>query len=130
MSELFEQAARKKLRFNTSVGVLSTEDLFDLPLTSARGASLDKIAVGLHAELERTQVSFVNDRSAADAQTQLAFDVVKHVIAVKKQEAAEFREASERRAKKQRLLSLIQEKKDAELAGKPLEELEAALAEL
>ena len=41
---MFEQAARLKLRFETSRGLLSVEDLWDLPLTSARGASLERHA--------------------------------------------------------------------------------------
>lgn len=31
---IFEQASRQKLRFETSAGKLSIEDLWDLPLTS------------------------------------------------------------------------------------------------
>jgi len=38
--------------------------------------------------------------------------------------------AQENKAKKERIMSIIAEKKDAELAGKPIEELEALVANL
>jgi hypothetical protein len=34
---IFEQATRAKIRFSTPVGMLSVEDLWDLPLTSTQG---------------------------------------------------------------------------------------------
>ena len=48
---IFEQASRNKLRFDTNIkGVISTEDLWDLPLTSDTGrVNLDDIAKALYA---------------------------------------------------------------------------------
>jgi len=59
---------------------------------------------------------------------QLALDIVKHVIQVRQAENEITRAAGERREKKARLMELIAQKQDQELAGKPLEEL-VALAE-
>lgn len=44
---MFEKASRMKLRFNTQRGVLSVEDLWDLPLIQ-----LDNIAIALNKKLQ------------------------------------------------------------------------------
>ena len=43
---IFEQAARQKIRFESVLGLLCVEDLWDLPLTSlnSKRANLDDIA--------------------------------------------------------------------------------------
>lgn len=122
---MFEQATRMKLRFNTPQGQLSVEDLWDLPLTSTTNkANLDAIAVGLYAELNSNRnISFVNSGSAGDQTLQLKFDIVKHIIDVRKAENASAVEARARKDQKQRLLELINQKENESLAGKSIDEL-------
>lgn len=48
---IFQQASRSKLRFATQLGNLSTEDLWDLPLTSVKGVSLKSIATDLQKQI-------------------------------------------------------------------------------
>lgn len=44
---IFEQASREKVRFQTQVGQVSVEDLWELPLSSkANKPNLDDIAKG------------------------------------------------------------------------------------
>lgn len=130
MAEIFERAARLKLRFETEKGYLDVEDLWDLPLTG-RSVSLDGIAVGLHRKLQdATPVSFVNDSAEADPTLQLRFDLVKRVIDVRMEESRAALAARDRAEKKQRIMGLIAKKQDEELAGKSTEELEALLADL
>jgi hypothetical protein len=131
--DIFEQATRLKLRFDTSrIGEIAAEDLFDLPLTSKTGrANLDDLARGLHKQLKNgDDVSFVEPTRSSDPVIQLRFDIVKHVIDVKieanKAEAKKRDDAE----KKQKILALIADKKDEALKGKPLEELEAMLTAL
>lgn len=130
---MFEKAARLKLRFDTSRGALSVEDLFDLPLqtTRANGVSLDQIAIALDKKLrETTTVSFVDDTTTANAETQLQFDLVKHVIGIKKAENAAAKAKQDAAARKQHLMELINKKKDEALGAKSIEELQAELAAL
>ena len=49
---LFEIASRNKLRVPTTKGDLTVEQLWDLPLKSANGLSLDSIAIALNKQLE------------------------------------------------------------------------------
>ena len=58
MEQMFEKASRAKIRFETSKGSLTVEDLWDLPLTSNTGkADLDDIARGLHSQLKEHRLN-------------------------------------------------------------------------
>jgi hypothetical protein len=131
MSELFERASRAKLRFETTTGTLTVEDLWQLPLSSERHLSLDDVAKATHRELqEAKETSFVEAPTAGNTELQLRFDVVKHVIDVKLAERDEAKTRAENKAKKQRLLELIAEKKDEGLKAASVEELEAMVVAL
>jgi uncharacterized protein (UPF0305 family) len=119
---IFEQASRNKLRFDTAKGQLAAEDLWDLPLTN-KGTNLDDIAVRLHAALRDTGVSFVKPASNTNSVNQLRFDIVKHIIDVKMAERDAAAAAADRKQKKDRILELISKKQDQELEGKSLDEL-------
>lgn len=130
---MYEKAIRLKLRFASPQGALSAEDLWDLPLTSGRAtqANLNNIAKEVSRQLKAEgDEDFVNPKSGADEILQLKLDIVKHVIQVRQAENEAFRARAERSAKKDRLLELIARKQDQALEGKPLEELQAMVAEL
>jgi hypothetical protein len=126
---IFEQATRAKLRFDSPQGQLSVEDLWELPLTSTSSAkaNLDAIAIGLQRALREVGeiVSFVKPVVQKTNDFQLRFDVVKHIIDVKVAERDAEAEAKSRREKKQRVLEIIESRKDEELRGKSLDELTA-----
>lgn len=128
---IFEQAVRLKIRFDTPKGMLSVEDLWDLPLTSTRGANLDDIARGLFALLRSgNDVSFVNPEQKSDPTAQLRFDLAKHVIDIRLAENKAASEASANREKKQRLLGIIAEKEGQALTALSVEELRGMVAAL
>ena len=130
---MFEQAARLKLRFETIRGFLSVEDLWDLPLQTARpgGVSLDEIAIALHRRIKNVaETSFVDETPKPDVETQLGFDIVKHIIAVKKAENAAALAARDKAATKQRILEIIAKKQDETLAASSIEELQRQLETL
>jgi len=133
MENQFIIASRAKLRFETSRGLASAEDLWDLPLT-ARGntPNLDDIAKELHREIKDAEgeISFVTQAAPRTTELQTMFDIVKFVIDTKLAERAVEKAAEEKRATKQKILGLISAKKDEELASKSPEELEAMLASL
>lgn len=127
---IFEQAARNKLRFQTEMGILSAEDLWQLPLSTSRGTSLDDIARGLNHALKDDNVSFVNEEQKPNATLQLSFDIVKHIIDVKKAERTAAQEAKAKADKKQKLLALIEQKENEALSQKSLDELRAEIASM
>ena len=132
MDHLFLTAARKKIRFLSPKGMLTTEDLFDLPLTSATGkANLDDIARGLHAQIkDSTEVSFVDDTPTEDSTAKLGLEIVRVVIGIKKAERAAQAKAAENAMLRQRIMEKIDAKKDAALDDKGVAELEEMLKNL
>ena len=129
---MFDKAARMKLRFATRAGNLSVEDLSDLPLSSStKKVNLDEIAVELHTELNtRKTISFVNNPAKDTDDTQLKFDIVKHIIDVKMAENAKAVGERELAAKKQKIMEIITQKENEALAGQSLEDLRKQLEAL
>lgn len=125
---MFETASRKKLRFQTNRGELSTEELWDLSVTS-----LDTVAKAVNRELKASEEeSFIPTArtSRANSVLQLKLEILKHVITVKVEEAAKAKDRSERQAKAARLKDLIAQKADENLAAKSLDELSQMVQEL
>lgn len=122
----FEKATRLRLRFETSRGNLNVEDLWRLPL-----AELDKLAIALNKQLkESSEESFIKAKSKDNKLLELRFDIVKYIIETLLSEDEEKKKAADKRAKREQLLELIAKKKNQELEGKSLEELEAELTKL
>jgi hypothetical protein len=124
---LFERATRKKIRFNTTKGNVSTEDLWDLPLDK-----LDAIAITLHGKVsDGATVSFIDapNTSASFRDDKMRFDIVKRVIEVRLGDKERAEKTAATKAKKQRVMEILDKKKDASLEDMSVEELEAMLAE-
>jgi hypothetical protein len=128
---MFDKATRQKIRFTTPSGQLSAEELWDLPLTSAKSANLDSIAIQLDKELKETStVSFVNKTAKGSELTRLKFDVVLHIMEVRTAEAEAATLTKANAERKQKLLSILAEKQDADLKGKSTEELQKLIETL
>ena len=128
---MFDKATRQKFRFDTSVGPLGVEDLWDLPLTSKRGPNLDDIAKVLHKQLKSgDDVSFVEPARKSDEIVQLKFDLVKHVIDTRLVESKAALEAKDKAEKKQRVLAIMADKQDESLKSMSLEDLQKLVADL
>jgi len=130
---MFEQATRQKLRFDSPKGLLSVEDLWDLPLTSKAGhANLDDIAKDLNHQLKSSseEISFVTPVESSNTTLQLEFNVVKHIIDVRVAERDKAALEAERRAKKQKIMAIIDQKQDEALSASSLEDLQKQLESL
>lgn len=123
---IFEQASRLKLRFETTKGFLSTEDLWDLSLVS-----LDSIYRVINKKLkEETEESLITTRSKSNKELDLKVEILKHIVKVK-QEEAELKKARQERLNELELLrNLKQEKQMDALKGMDLESLNKRIAEL
>lgn len=127
MTNVFEIASRKKFRFETPLGQLVTEQLWDLSLTSERAdaVTLDNVAKDLHRKLRAAEEeSFVKPaQSSANEELSAKLEVVKHVIAVKLAEQEAAKVAREKAARRQRILEILAEKEEDALKSKSREDL-------
>ncbi|QIO03059.1 hypothetical protein HYQ35_gp051 [Salmonella phage barely] len=122
---MFDHATRLKLRFNSNKGLLSVEQVWDLNLNA-----LNELAKDLSRQVKEAasdEEDFIGVKSAVDSQLQLRFDIVKAIIGVKLKERDESATAAERKANNQAIMELIQRKKQQELEGLSVEELEKLL---
>lgn len=131
-SNLFEYATREQLRFSSNRGMLSVEDLWELPLTSRDGCNLDSVAKATNNALKAmAEESFVETRSnPAKAIEERKLEIVKHIIAVKLEENATKRTAAARKEQKDKLLNILAEKQEGKLRELSVEEIQAQIAAL
>ena len=127
---MFEQANRLKLRFPSTQGQLSVEDLWDLPLESkvAAKTSLNSIAIVCHtAATKSAELNFVRPGAKANATAILRLEIVKHVIQTKLDEAKARKDKAGIKANNQKIMGIIERKKDAGLEATDIAALEAML---
>lgn len=121
---IFEKASRLKLRFPSSKGQLSTEELWDLSLTS-----LDNIGKTVIRALKDAQEeSLIVIKSNATTVLDLQLEILKHIIAVKQTEAEASKLRVANQQHKQLLLELKASKQMQALQNLTAEEIDAQLA--
>lgn len=129
---IFEQATRRAIRFESAKGDLSVEQLWDLPLQSRNQFDLDTIAKTVNRQLNAvTEESFVSVReNPAKEILSLKLEIVKHIISVKLQEAEEARNRANKASEKEKLLRLLDEKQNEALRALTPEEIQERLKAL
>ena len=133
-NELFFLAAKNKWRFNSSKGLLSVEDLFELPLTgkNPQQLSLDQIAVQLYRETKNDEpISFVKTtRTPAENEASQRLELVKAIIADRQAEADARVRAADRARRVRELQDILADKESEALRSKTPDEIRAMLLEL
>ena len=121
----FKQASQFKLRFQTSVGLVSTEQLWDL--TQVQLSNAIKAVKKVLKKTDDDELSFLEDSKVVDVENQLRFDILKDVYMSKKDEAEKLRNAAAKKANNDKIIALIAEKQEGKLKEMSIEELEALL---
>ena len=130
MSNIFEAATRKAMRFATERGPVTMEQLWQMPLQAKNLFDLDNVAKACNAKVKSfAEESFVTTASSnpAKAEAELALEVVKHIIAVKMAEAADAAQAAKKAETRQKILGIMAEKQDEALKGMSMEDLKKQL---
>jgi hypothetical protein len=120
---MYKEATRKQLRFTTTKGSLSIEQLWSLSIDE-----LDKLAVKLESEYENSkEKSFVIKRTSKNKDIKLAFDIVLDVLNTKVEEAEEAKAAAERKANNEKIFEIIESKEQKNLENLSIAELKKRL---
>lgn len=128
---IFEQASRKNLQFTTSRGSVATYELWDIPLTSTKGFSLNDIAKAVKRSIDQEgEEDFVAPKSSGSTDNHLRLEILKHIIQVRQEENAKVVQQRENKEKKEKILAILEQKQNEELLNKSAEELTQLLNSL
>lgn len=122
---LFEIATRRKYRFATNKGSLSVEDLWDLSSTQ-----LDAIYRAMTKELREQGGESLMQKDNDNTVLTDKIEIIKHIFLVKQEEATARRAAEENRNKRQRIMEILDQKRDASLQNMSEEDLQKMLNDL
>lgn len=133
---IFEQATRQRIRFETGRGLVSIEEVWGMPLKHDHRYSLDDLGRALLTEQKEAErkstASLVDDTadSTEDSTLELRLALVKHVIGVKKAEEAARKNEKAARQNRRDLLDLLHNAENAERANWTPDQIKAKIAEL
>lgn len=131
---VFEYATRNKLRFQSTRGELTVEQLWDVPLRSKSGDdfNLNMIAKSVNGKLkEASEENFVESAKTAEhTRMEVALDVVKHIIDAKLDDEAAAKQRSKNKLEKEQLLAILAEKQAGKLSELSEKELQRRIAAL
>lgn len=128
MADMFAQAARLKLRFESSKGLLSSEEVWDLSLTA-----LDTMAKAINRRVrEAEEESFIPaaHQPRVLSHDTLRLELLKQVISIKVTERDAARLRAENTAKLARLRELLATKEDDTFKAMSQEEILKQITEL
>ena len=129
--DLFEYATKNQLRFSSTSGRLTVEDVWVLPLTSSKGLSLDLLAQGIAKRVQEAgEQSFVVKRPAGDRVLRIQLDIVKHVIAVRMAEVADRQDAATKAGKRADIMAALVAERASHLGSMSKADLLAELDKL
>ena len=129
---IYKEGVIQCVRFSTSKGLLTIEDLNVLPLTSKTNkVNLNSIYVDLQEQLEGNKTNgLVSTPNAADKLLELKAAIVKDIFETRRDEANKATEAKVKSSKLAKIRALREKKADDSLENMTEEELEALEKEL
>ena len=119
MSNIWIESLQYKYRFEYK-GLISVEDLFDLKLED-----LDMIYKNLKKEEQELQGDSLLDKedNTLITEVETKIEIVKNIFEIKDTEIKRIEQEIVNNARKQKILSIIEDKQDQELSEKSIEEL-------
>jgi hypothetical protein len=115
---IFEIVTRNKIRFPYK-GSASVEDLWDLPVEE-----LDKLYRALNRQRKNSdEDSLLKPSNKVSSSLDIQIDIIKHIVETKETERVSNETSAIRSQEKQKILAIINAKKNEELSNKSIDEL-------
>lgn len=122
---LFEIATRNKMRFPSTKGELSVEDLWDLS-----DKDLDVVYKNLKDQEVKSSEESLLDDANVDPKLTAAIGIVKYIFTTKRNERLEEKELIDKKRNQQLYIDALSRRKLKDIDNMSVEELEAKIAEL
>ena len=132
MTNIFEQASRKALRFQTVKGELTVEQLWQLNLDKGE-VNLYQLATELVADVNskpQKELSFFKKKTNKNELAELKFAIIEHIVITKVSEIEENESAAVRKSEIDDIDRLIAQKEAESKASMSLEDLKKLKAKL
>ena len=132
MTNIFEQASRKALRFQTVKGELTVEQLWQLNLDKGE-VNLYQLATELVADVNskpQKELSFFKKKTNKNELAELKFAIIEHIVITKVSEIEENESAVVRKSEIDEIDRLISQKEAESKASMSLEDLKKLKAKL
>lgn len=133
MLAMFKYVTRHKVRFLSSRGELSIEQLWDVPLRSKDEFNLNTLAQVANTALKKfTEDNFVDANSKTEENTKAEYrlEAIKYIIEVKLREEDELKKRAERKLEREKIMKALEEKQDGKLSAMSEAQLKKRLTEL
>ena len=122
---IFEVATRNGFRFQFK-GMISVEDLWNLSVKE-----LDSVFKTLNSQLkEAKEESLLEAKTKQDTELDIKIQIVKYIVKTKQDEENVRLQAKEQKAKKQKIMEILENKEDESYNNMSKEELTKMLSEL
>ena len=126
---MYKQAAELKLRFTSSKGLLSVEQLFDLTPSELAGL-IKKVNAEIKKEARvDDDLAFLEGKDEVPSLNSLKFNILKDVYLTKLKERDDAATDQKKKAYRQKIAEIIEKKKNEALENLSIEELEKKLSE-
>ena len=122
---MYKKASIKKLRFTTTKGNLSVEQLWGLTMTELK--TLIKSLHKLIKKEDDDDLAFLEEDKVLYSDDQLRYDIAVDVYKTKQAELQQKHEDAEKKARNQHIAEIIARKQDEALESKSIEELQTML---
>lgn len=129
---IFEYATRNKIRFASTRGELTVEQLWDVPLRSRDDFNLNVVAKAANkAWKDISEESFVETvKTPEHVRREAALEVVRFVIDAKLAEEETAKKRADNKIEKEKLLGILAEKQAGKLSELSEKELQRRIAAL
>ena len=133
LHELFVKATRNKFRFQSTVGELTVEQLWDLDLEHKTKPNLDNVYKNINKQIRDSQNdgdSYLTKQTKDNNELNEKLEIVKYIMDTKLLEKKEAISRKETTELYQKLLRIKADKTESELLNLTPEQIDAKIAEL